>query len=108
MKIIEQTTRFINDVQIDLNYLLIQTFKNPLVIATREAQIYRILSWIDTNDIQFTVVGWWDLISKEYLCENGLIRSKWAEHDVVIFLDKERASDKETYQSLINIVTDAL
>lgn len=106
MKIIEETTRFINDLQIDLNYLKLQQYKNPLVIATREAQIYRILDWQDRNNYPvFQIIGWWDLLNRGYLCNNGLIRSKWVEHDVVIFLDKNRSSDIKIYELLINTVS---
>lgn len=105
MKIIQETTRFINDEQIDINYLLVQKYNKPFVIATREGQIYRILAWQDQRGIEFPVVGWWDLISKKYMSDNGLIRTKWIEHDVVIFLDSARAGDKEVYETLKKLVS---
>lgn len=103
MKVIEETTRFVKDVQIDLNYLGIQKYNNPLVIATREAQIFRILDWQDRNNYpEFPVIGWWELINKGYMCANGLIRSELVKHDIVIFLDKNRCSSPKIYQYIID------
>jgi hypothetical protein len=109
VKIIEETTRFVKDIQIDLNYLGIQKYKNPLVIATREGQIARILDWQDRNNYpEFSVIGWWDLMNREYICANGLIRSKWTAHDIVIFLDKNRCSHLDTYEKIIMLVINLL
>ncbi len=108
MKIIQETTRFINDNEVDLNYLLVQKYKKPLVIATREGQIYRILAWQDQNNIEFPVIGWWDLLERKYLSDSGLIRAMWIQHDIVIFLDDARASDKEIYATLKHIVSNLL
>lgn len=108
MKIIQETTRFINDEQIDINYLLVQKYNKPLAIATREGQIHRILAWQDQRNVTFSVVGWWDLINKGYMSDDGLIRTKWIGHDVVIFLDSARAGDKEVYETLKKIVSNLL
>lgn len=109
MKIIQETTRFIDDIQIDINYLGIQKYKNPLVIATREGQIYRIYDWQDRNNYKaFKVIGWWDIMYYGYLTETGLVRDKWVTHDIVVFLDKARASDIKVYETLINRVNNLL
>lgn len=105
MKVIEQTTRIVNDNQIDLNYLQLQLYHSPMVMATRESQIHRVKAWIDINDYpEFPVIGWWDLLIQGYLCKNGLVESHWRKHDVVIFLDKNRCSDKKIYSTIFEII----
>lgn len=103
MNIFIEETKFIEDLQIDINYLNLQRFDNPVIIATREAQIHRILEWSDRTNYQekFSILGWWELMGKGYLCNNGIVCKQWHQHNAIFFLDPNRCSNQALYSQLI-------
>jgi hypothetical protein len=104
VKVIIEKTRRTNDTQIDINYLDLQRFSNPIIIATREGQVHRILEWVDRTGYKgkFTVTGWWNLNKHGYVCVNGLIESRWKDHDAAFFLDPARCSSPDLYTHIIS------
>ncbi len=105
MNTIVELTRFVNDVQVDLNYLNLQRYKAPLIIATREGQLGRIRNWNFTNGpLKLTYLGWWNLWEYGYIDLQGLT-DKWKKFDAVIFLDPERCAEPTMYAALITTVS---
>ena len=102
MKVIVEHTRFVNDQQIDLNYLNLQKYNNIFCIATREAQIKRIQKWLVQHNINTVKVwGWWQLLKTEYLEDF----TSWKKHDLIIFLDPDRCNIEDLYLKLIDRVS---
>src|SRR5574342_221452 len=102
MKVIVEHTRFIDDKEVDLNYINLQKYKKILCIATRDGQIYRVKKWIDEQRKLQTelgiilIFGWWDLRANGLLENNDI----WQQFDCVIFLDPERCAYKFDYEYL--------
>ncbi len=104
MRVLVETTRFVDDNQIDLNYLHLQMFDKPLVVASRDGQIYRVNEWTKAHKISIKVIGWWDLWFEEYVKQPVIALPKFFEHDGVIFLDPTRAGQKDMYNKIIDNV----
>lgn len=103
--IVEKTVITPDDVIIDLNYLRLQLYKNPLIIAVREGQIARINQWLQRNQkTNVDVVGWWDLVEKDYIDKKVGVKPKLKKYDMIIFLDPTRCSDQKLYLKLIKLL----
>jgi len=110
MKTIIEYTQFLDSsdgvTELDINYLLLQKYNNPIIIATRTSQILRIIKWEVTNDIIKPIMGWWNLSDREYVTTNyNLNKKNWLQHDAAIFLDPNRCIHKEMYLKLAETVS---